>query len=133
MNNTTPVKSGVWSKIKGSFQDLGKLLGGNKSAKVASAPAAVEKISTTAQVEMTNSERKGRGTLEKRFSFLNRNKTAVDTEKKSGEQKRLEEAQKLYEAGLASVKDLIAPSSMKVDYDKLMINDVYVRTYVVFA
>ncbi|MBI4835852.1 MAG: DUF87 domain-containing protein [Candidatus Abawacabacteria bacterium] len=82
---------------------------------------------------MTKSERKGRGVLEKRFSFLNRGAAAPDAEKKSSEQKRLDEAQKLYEAGLASVKDLIAPSSMKVDYDKLMINDVYARTYVVFS
>ena len=123
------------AQIKGSFHDLKMMLFGNKSKQTGavSTTSTPQKVATTAQVAMTGSERKGRGFLEKRFSFLNKSSDAQDATKKSGEQKRLEEAQKLYEAGLASVKDLIAPSSMKVDYDKLMINDVYVRTYVVFS
>ncbi len=90
-------------------------------------------IATTSQVKMGVAEKGTRGLLGGRFSFLRGKTSAEDAAKKTEEQKRLEEAQKLYESGLASVKDLLAPSSMRVDYDKLVINDVYVRTYVVFA
>lgn len=140
MNNSTHPKSGIGAQIKSSFHDLKQMLGLGGTAKPVVAPVVMaeaekpmEKIATTAQVAMGTPEKQSRGFLQKRFSFLNRGPATEDSAKKSNEQKRLEEAQKLYEAGLASVKDLIAPATMKVDYDKLMINDVFVRTYVVFA
>jgi len=101
--------------------------------KPAPAAAKPEVIATTSQVKMGAAEKGTRGLLGGRFSFLQRKNKAEEAAKKTEEQKRLEEAQKLYESGLASVKDLIAPSSMRVDYDKLVLNDVYIRTYVVFA
>ncbi len=128
------------SQITNSFQALGGLFGGKKKP-VVSAPTPINNeqnepvatIATTAQVKMSGQERGSRTALKRGFNLFNRDKDAGSTTSKSEEEKRLNEAQKLYEAGLASVKDLIAPSSMKVDYDKLTINDVYVRTYVVFA
>lgn len=145
MNNNKPSqKSGLMSQITNSFQALGGLFGGKKKAAKAAAleaeaknVAAVEAaqtIATTSQIKMSTQERGSRNALKRGFSLFNRDKDkeAVATSK-SEEERRLNEAQKLYEAGLASVKDLIAPSSMKVDYDKLTINDVYVRTYVVYA
>lgn len=133
MTNTTPKKPGVLAQIKGSFHDLLGVFSGKKKVAVPPVSPKPAVVSTTAQVAMSQPEREGRNVVQKRFSFLNRSNAAQTNEQKSSEQKRLEEAQKLYEAGLASVKDLIAPSSMKVDYDKLMVNDVYARTYVVFS
>lgn len=41
--------------------------------------------------------------------------------------------QKEYEEGLASIKDLISPEFMKVTWDTLKINNVYARTFFVYA
>lgn len=41
--------------------------------------------------------------------------------------------QKEYEEGLASIKDLISPEFMKVTWDTVRINDVYARTFFVYA
>lgn len=132
------------SQITNSFQALGGIFGGKKkAAKVAAMEAeakdvaaveAAQTVATTSQIKMSSQERGSRTALKRGFSLFNRDKGKEEANiSKSEEEKRLNEAQKLYEAGLASVKDLIAPSSMKVDYDKLTINDVYVRTYVVYA
>lgn len=43
------------------------------------------------------------------------------------------EAEKLFEDGLASVKDLIAPSSMEINYDNIRIDGMYARTFYVYA
>ncbi len=132
------------SQVTNSFRALGGLFGGKKkAAKVAAMEAeakdvaaveAAQTVATTSQIKMSSQERGSRTALKHGFSLFNRDKGKEEANmSKSEEEKRLNEAQKLYEAGLASVKDLIAPSSMKVDYDKLTINDVYVRTYVVYA
>lgn len=135
MTNTPLPQSGIVAQIRNSFRALTSMLGGKKAKKVADAKNQVpaEVVATTAQVAMTAKERGSRGALKKGFSLFQKDKSQTSAEDRSTEQRRLDEAQKLYEAGLASVKDLIAPSSMKIDYDKLMINDVYVRTFVVFS
>lgn len=43
------------------------------------------------------------------------------------------EAEKLFDDGLASVKDLIAPSSMEINYDNIRIDGMYARTFYVYA
>jgi len=42
-------------------------------------------------------------------------------------------AEKIYQEGVASIKDLIAPSSMEIKYDSLIMDGVYVRTFYVFS
>lgn len=58
-----------------------------------------------------------------------------DTNQHSSQEelKLLQEAEKVYREGLASVRDLIAPSSMKVDYDILRVDEMYAASYIVFA
>ncbi len=135
MTNTPSPQSGIVAQIRNSFRALTGMLGGKKVKTLADAKNQVsaDVVATTAQVAMTAKERGSRGALKKGFSLFQKDKSKTSAEDRSTEQRRLDEAQKLYEAGLASVKDLIAPSSMKIDYDKLMINDVYVRTFVVFS
>lgn len=47
--------------------------------------------------------------------------------------KALKEAEKLYNEGLASLKDLISPASMKIEYDTIKLNNLYVRSFMVYA
>ena len=44
----------------------------------------------------------------------------------------IQEAEKIYSAGLVSVKDLIAPSSVKLETDKLNLSGIYSRSFFVF-
>lgn len=46
--------------------------------------------------------------------------------------KREEEAKKTYEMGLASIRDLIAPSSVQITPNYMILNDVYIRTIFIF-
>ena len=58
---------------------------------------------------------------------------AMDKKAKAMEEQEMLKAKKVYEEGLASLKDLIAPSSMKIDYDGLEIDSVFAQTYMVYA
>ncbi len=49
------------------------------------------------------------------------------------EKKRLMEAEKLYQEGLSSIRDLIAPSSMDIEYDKLRVEGMYAQSFYVYA
>ncbi len=49
------------------------------------------------------------------------------------ERKKYIEAEKIYQEGISSIKDLIAPSSMDIQYDSIKIDGVYARTFYVFA
>lgn len=48
-------------------------------------------------------------------------------------QKEIQEAEKLYQEGLTTLKDLIAPSSMKVGYKGLNIAGLHTRSFYVYA
>ena len=52
---------------------------------------------------------------------------------KNPEQKKFVEAERIYQQGLASVKDLISPSSLEVHYDHLNLSGVYMRSFFVYA
>jgi type IV secretory pathway VirB4 component len=43
------------------------------------------------------------------------------------------EAEKIYQQGLSSIKDLIAPSSMDISYDSIKIDGVYTKSFYVYA
>jgi type IV secretory pathway VirB4 component len=62
---------------------------------------------------------------------------AAQTDKKSKvtpeEMKKIEEAEKLYQEGLATVRDLIAPASMEIDFDSVRVEGMYAQTFYVFA
>ena len=45
----------------------------------------------------------------------------------------MREAEKIYQQGLASIKDLIAPSSFEVLYDRIQISGVHARSFFVYA
>ncbi len=49
------------------------------------------------------------------------------------ERKRLIEAEKIFQEGMATVRDLIAPSSMEVNYDNIRVEGMYARTFIVYS
>ncbi len=56
----------------------------------------------------------------------------VKTDPKT-EAQEIREAEKLYREGLATIKDLIAPSSMEIQYDKIKLNNLYGKSFFVYA
>lgn len=49
------------------------------------------------------------------------------------ERKQIIEAEKVFQQGLASVRDLIAPSSLDIQYESIRISGMYAKTLVVFT
>ncbi|MCX6735080.1 MAG: DUF87 domain-containing protein [Candidatus Peregrinibacteria bacterium] len=49
------------------------------------------------------------------------------------ERKKYMEAEKIYQEGLSSIKDLIAPASMEILYDKIHMDGQFVQSFYVFA
>lgn len=60
-------------------------------------------------------------------------KAAVKGGVSEAERKKYQEAERIYQDGLSSIKDLIAPSSMEIKYDSIQIDGLYARTFYVFA
>jgi conjugal transfer ATP-binding protein TraC len=49
------------------------------------------------------------------------------------DRKKYIEAEKIYQDGLASIKDLIAPSSMEIKYDSITLDGMYARSFYVYS
>ncbi len=49
------------------------------------------------------------------------------------ERKKILEAEKIFQEGIASIRDLIAPSSFEVGYDHLKIDGMYAQTFFVYT
>lgn len=66
-------------------------------------------------------------------------KDAVTTKKEEEkpmtpeEKKRFQEAEKLYQEGLSTIRDLIAPSSMDIEFDSIRVEGMYAQTFYVYA
>jgi conjugal transfer ATP-binding protein TraC len=59
--------------------------------------------------------------------------TAKEKAVSAEEKKKVVEAEKIYQEGLATVRDLIAPSSMDVKYDDIRVEGMYAQTFYVYA
>ena len=59
-------------------------------------------------------------------------KQKTEERKKEEAVKREEEARRTYEKGLASIRDLIAPSSVQITPNYIVVNDLYIRTLFIF-
>jgi hypothetical protein len=63
-------------------------------------------------------------------------KTATGQQKQkelAAEHQQLLEAEKIFQEGMATVRDLIAPSSMEINYDNLHVEGMYARTFMVYS
>lgn len=61
------------------------------------------------------------------------NKAAKSSAKRAEEIKQIKEAQKIYENGLATIKDLISPSSMVIEYDHMQFSGVFSQSFFVYT
>ncbi|HRY59950.1 MAG TPA: ATP-binding protein [Patescibacteria group bacterium] len=75
----------------------------------------------------------------KGFSLFGSRTMSIDIGKQKEEErlkkeaaKREEEARRTYEKGLASIRDLIAPSSVQITPNYIVINDLFIRTLFIF-
>lgn len=60
--------------------------------------------------------------------------TSKDNKKATAEeQKQLIEAEKVYQKGIATIRDLIAPSSMEIRYDSIRVEGMYAQSFFVYA
>jgi len=59
--------------------------------------------------------------------------TGAEVKISAADRQKYIDAEKLFDDGLASVKDLIAPSSMEINYDNIRIDGLYARTFYVYA
>ncbi len=107
---------------------------------------AAEEVKLTAQEQAKAQETVAQkksilGNLTSLFSFSTKaHKDAVekiDTNSKDKisqeEKNKYIEAEKIYQEGLASIKDLIAPASMEILYDKIHMDGQFVQSFYVFA
>ncbi len=49
------------------------------------------------------------------------------------ERQKLIESERIFQEGMASIRDLIAPSAMQIEYDHLKVEGMYTRTFMVYA
>ncbi|NIA02172.1 MAG: hypothetical protein GWP15_02205, partial [Nitrospirae bacterium] len=71
------------------------------------------------------------GKVDKAATITDENGKQVKISKK--EKQKYIEAEKIYQEGITSIKDLIAPSSMDIQFDSIKVDGVYARTFYVFA
>lgn len=59
---------------------------------------------------------------------------APEVEKISAQERQeILQAEKVFQEGLASIRDLIAPSAMDINYDSIRLSGIYAKTFVVFT
>ncbi len=49
------------------------------------------------------------------------------------DRKKIQDAEKIYQEGLGTIRDLIAPSSMEIRYDSIRLGETFVQSFYVFA
>lgn len=106
---------------------LGGLFGGKKSGdKKKDIAKAQEKLSA-GDASAKSPEQEAQDAQPKKLSGKERKRQAI------AEQKRLKEAEKMYKDGMATIRDLIAPSSMEVTFQWIRIGDTYAKTFFVYS
>lgn len=70
---------------------------------------------------------------EKNKSTVERVDSLSKSETSSDERQKYVDAEKIFQDGLASIKDLIAPSSMEIMYDSVRLDGMYARTLYVYS
>lgn len=73
------------------------------------------------------------GFLEKFFAGRTARQTKSDRAHQQQDAAKLAEAKRVYEEGLSTIKDLIAPAAMEITFNYLQLEDYFVRTMFVFT
>jgi len=59
--------------------------------------------------------------------------SVLTTQNSQQERQQLLDAEKIYQQGLASIRDLIAPSSMEIKYDMIRVEGLFAQSFFVYA
>lgn len=73
------------------------------------------------------------GLWERFFNGRQNNQAKAARLKKQQEAEKIAEAKRIYEQGVSSIKDLIAPAAMEITFNYLRLEDYFVRTLFVFT
>lgn len=73
------------------------------------------------------------GLMEKFFNNKAAKKQKTERQKHQEEAVRLAEAKRVYEEGISTIKDLIAPAAMEITFNYIRVEDYFVRTLFVFT
>ena len=79
--------------------------------------------------EDKNTAPKGVPSVEEDINTEGKENIQIETDEKKAER----EAEQIYQEGLASIRDLIAPSAMEIQYDKIRIDGMYAQSFYVFS
>ncbi len=71
--------------------------------------------------------------LERFFSTRADKQSKAERSQRQAEEQQFEEAKRVYEEGVSTIKDLIAPAAMEIAFNYLRLEDYFVRTLFVFT
>ncbi|MDZ4248278.1 MAG: hypothetical protein U1D32_03335, partial [Patescibacteria group bacterium] len=71
--------------------------------------------------------------LERFFAWRTGKQNVAERSQKQTQAKQFEEAKRVYEEGISTIKDLIAPAAMEITFNYLKLEDYFVRTLFVFT
>ncbi len=73
------------------------------------------------------------GFLERFFAWKQSKNSQTQRTQQQAEAQQFEEAKRVYEEGISTIKDLIAPAAMEITFNYLKLEDYFVRTLFVFT
>lgn len=104
-----------------------------KTEEVNKIPEAQEKVSAKKE-EMTQTAKQQEKVEEQVGELGKKEGGAIDVSKLSAEEKKeLLESEKLYQEGLATIRDLIAPSSIEISTNKMSIGGMWCKSFYVYT
>lgn len=135
IQQSKPNKSSLIDKILLPLQKL------YEKKVLKSYPATESKESTIDDIKETQQKKSEFQTLSQKLKSLNpimsKNKEKVEKTDSNGltpqERKEILEAERIYNEGVTRLKDLIAPSAMKVNYRGLQLSGLYTRSFYVYS
>jgi hypothetical protein len=113
------LRKGLVTAVKTSEQEIEK----GKSAGVAESAITLENYET-AKAILNRPEGEKAGAVPK---DLTKEQATLQ------ERQQLIDAEKMFQEGMATVRDLIAPSSVEINYDHLRVEGMYARTFIVYS
>lgn len=127
----TAKKADVFDSAKDIFvASMDKVQGLVREGQTAGVPEKLKVVENKGSASITTviaGPSDGNDVLPANETTLSGQKVTVD------EKKALIEAEKIYQNGLATIRDLIAPSSMEIRYDSLRVEGMYSQSFYVYA
>lgn len=119
-------KAVVFDEKPASADEVPKKLGFFQKLKLTLFPPKKPKTAVTASVPGKEAEKTAETTAQQVDE-------AKSKESETATAQEIKEAEKIYKQGLATIKDLIAPSSMEIMFDKIRVSGMTAKSFFVYA